>query len=295
MHPSIKADMTGDVARLPVSVVSVCYNSAAVVPAMLDSLPAGLQVILVDNGSADATLLEKIAAERNAKLILNPENRGFGTACNQGATLADTQFMLFLNPDAALEPGALEELLAAAMRYPQASAMNPAIVGNDGRPSFKRSSVLLPRAKWMKRGWPESDCEVPVLNGAALFIRRASFEKAGGFDTAICLYHEDDDLSLRLRAKCGPLMFVRAAVVRHRGGRSSPRSREVAALKGWHMGRSRVYTARKHGLTLPFARALVSALLQVLSPINVFSARKRAKQWSFLRGVWSARNVTMTE
>ena len=274
---------------LPVTVISVCYNSTAVIGDMLGSIPPDVPAVLVDNGSTDSAALETIARPAGARLLRNAENRGFGPACNQGAEGAGTEFLLFLNPDARLEPGALGALVAAAARYPLASAFNPAIRQPDGRPYFKRGSAILPHRVALPRGWPEADREVPVLSGAALFVRRTAFEAVGGFDPEIFLYHEDDDLALRLAARCGPLMFIREAVVSHQGGGSSVRSPAIAALKAWHMGRSRVYAARKHARPFAFAGALVQALVQAASPVVLVSPRKRAKQGAFLRGVWSRR------
>lgn len=273
-----------------VTVVAVCYNSDAVLPQMLASVPSGTQVVLVDNGNGGETL-RALAEEHGAALIENAQNKGFGVACNQGAAHATTEFILFLNPDAQLTPGSLEALVAAADRYPQASAMNPRIATPDGRPVFQRKSHLVSRADWMPRGWPDEDCEVPVLSGAALFVRRAAFEAVGGFDPRIFLYHEDDDLARRLKDQCGPLYFIRDACAEHIGGGSSVRSPQIAALKAWHMGRSRVYVQRKHGRPFPRATSLGAALLQLCSPAVLLSRRKRAKQVAFLKGVLSTKEM----
>jgi GT2 family glycosyltransferase len=272
----------------PLTIITVCYNSMAVLPAMLDSIPSGVPVVLVDNASADAAALTKLATSRNARLIRNDDNRGFGVACNIGAAAAGTEFIMFLNPDTELQPGALDALVAAMVRHPKASAMNPRISEADGSPYFKRRSVIMPRSETMARGWPDADREVTVLSGAALVVRRADFEAVGGFDPAIFLYHEDDDLSRRLRAKRGPIMFIHGAEVRHLSGHSTVRSPETAAFKAWHMGRSRVYAMRKHRRPLAFIRSLISATVQYLSPLSLMSRRKRAKTWAFLRGVISA-------
>ncbi|WP_284163980.1 glycosyltransferase family 2 protein [Frigidibacter sp. SD6-1] len=269
------------------TIVSVCYNSLAVLPAMLASVPAGVPVILVDNASADPDGVRKLAEAADARVIRNAANRGFGVACNIGAAEASTEFLLFLNPDAALESGCLEGLEAAMDRFPQASALNPRITEADGRAYFKRRSVLLPRREHMPRGWPEADREVSVLSGAALMVRRADFEALGGFDPKIFLYHEDDDLSLRLRAERGPLMFIRGAAVRHAGGGSSPRSAEMAAFKAWHMGRSRVYAARKHGLRWGGVVAAMAGIAQMALPWNIVSRRQLHKRYGFVRGVFS--------
>ena len=270
------------------TIVSVCYNSTAVLPAMLASVPPGVAIVLVDNASVDHPTLARLASAAGAAVVDNHRNLGFGVACNQGAAIAKTEFILFLNPDTQVDPQALAHLEAAMDNYPKTSAMNPRLTDGTGRPYFKRRSVLLPRSRWVAKGWPEQDCEVPVLSGAALMVRRTAFELVGGFDSKIFLYHEDDDLSLRLAKTCGPLMFIRAASVHHMEGRSTVRSAQSAALKARHMGWSRVYAARKHGRPLALTRALAGAVGQLISPATMLSRRKRAKHLAFLWGVLSA-------
>lgn len=272
-----------------VTIIAVCFNSSQIVGNMLASVPAGIPAVLVDNGSEDIAKTRETAAAYEAYLIVNSENLGFGVACNMGAAEAKSEFLFFLNPDVILAEGAIEALVSAAIRYRDAVAFKPAILDSSGRPRMKHSSVLLPRNKWMPPGWPDRDCEVPVLSGAALFVRREAFERVGGFDPNIFLYHEDDDLSLRLGERSEKLMFIRDAIVVHTGGRSSTRSPEIARLKAWHMGRSRMYASRKHGRPWAFPRALGLAILQSLSPMTIFSKRKRAKQLAFLRGIWNSR------
>ena len=200
-------------------------------------------------------------------------------------TARRTEFVFFVNPDVTLHSNTIEELVIAADRYPTASAFNPAMESRRGKELFRRSSVVVPRKEWMRKGWPDGDTEVMVLSGAALLVRKSCFDLVGGFDRNIYLYHEDDDLSLRLRERCGPVMFIRAARVRHLGSRSSPSTTEVVVLKAWHMGQSRVYATRKHHVPWAFAKALGSASLQVVFSLAVFSPRKRSKQIAFLKGV----------
>lgn len=271
-----------------VTIVTVAYNSMRVMPRMLASIPEGTPVVVVDNASDDLGELRALVARRGARLVENPRNDGFGVACNLGAAEATTEFLLFLNPDAGLEADTLARLVAAAERYPRSPAMNPRIMDDAGNAFFMRKSHLLPRREWIPRGWPDADREVPVLSGAALFVRTEAFRAVGGFDPRIFLFHEDDDLALRLRARFGPLMFVRDAVVTHGGGSSSDRNATIAGLKAWHMGRSRVYAARKHGRPLAGTIAAVQAAFQCLSPAVLFSSRKRAKHLAFLGGVLDA-------
>ncbi|WP_298852014.1 glycosyltransferase family 2 protein [uncultured Ruegeria sp.] len=277
-----------------ITIISVCYNSSEILPEMLNSIPEDVPIVLVDNGSGDIEMVRQMAEAHGATLVESPENIGFGRACNLGAVEATTDLLLFLNPDSHLLPGALDALKKGADNHPDASAFNPAILDKKGEPRFRRYSVILPGSKALPRKSADSDFELPVLVGAAMLIRREAFEAVGGFDPKIFLYHEDDDLSLRLKAVCGPLYYIHDAQMRHARGKSSPGSSAIAGLKGWYMGQSRVYVARKHEVPFALGRALSSALLQMVSPVVLFSARKRAKQWSFLRGVWQGRGVRPT-
>ncbi|MCG7629828.1 glycosyltransferase family 2 protein [Epibacterium sp. MM17-32] len=274
-----------------VTLVTVAYNSAAVLPTLLASVPEDVDCVIVDNGSQDTDEVRHLAATHGAELVISEHNIGFGPGCNLGAAHGTGEFLFFVNPDATLSPGAVEALLAAADAHPEACAFNPRLREGNGKIAFKRRSKLLPKSLWLPREAAERDCDLPVLQGSAIFVRRAAFEAVGGFDPEIFLYHEDDDLSLRLRQTCGPLRLVTAAEVVHLFGESTVRSPRTAALKAWYMGQSRVYACRKHGMSSAFAVALRDAMMQLLSPLTLLSARKRAKHWAYLRGVWAARNA----
>ncbi|NWJ27273.1 glycosyltransferase family 2 protein [Rhizobium sp. Td3] len=265
-----------------VTVISVCYKSDNVINNMIASVPVTVPIVLVDNGNTNE--FSQLPCDRTISILNLDENIGFGRGCNAGAALAKTDWLLFLNPDAQLQETTLQALLEAAYRYPRAAAFNPKISNSDGSPYFKRRSWLLPRKKYMRSGWPSSDTEVPVLSGAAIFVSKKLFETIGGFDPNIFLYHEDDDLSLRL-AGFGPLMFIHDAVVSHASGHSSGRSPEVAYFKAFHMARSRIYTGRKHGRPFPVTSSIIQALGLILSPSVVFSKRRRAKAFGFIKGI----------
>jgi GT2 family glycosyltransferase len=265
-----------------VTVITVAYNSEGVLPSMVSSVPLGVPIIIVDNASRDKSVLRQIAERPGASLIELEDNKGFGVACNIGAAAARTEFLLFLNPDAVLREGCLECLIDAARRYPYVAAFNPRITNEDGTLHFKRRSNLLPRREWLSRKGPAAEGELPVLVGSAIFIAKSKFDTIAGFDPQIFLYYEDDDLSLRLRKEVGPLVFVPQAEVMHQGGSSTARSVEVARIKGYHLGRSRIYAVKKHSKGWGRTLAVVDALLGAISPLVVLSKRKRAKEWARL-------------
>ena len=269
------------------TIISVAHNSNDVLPEMLASVPTGTSIIVVDNATKDLAELRQICKKFSAMLIENGENRGFGFACNRGAERAETEFLFFLNPDASLVPDTIDQLIAAMQRFPKASAMNPRIALADGSVQFHHRSRLMPVSEYMPHRWPETDSDVTVLMGSALFARRSDFEAVGGFDEDIFLYHEDDDLSRRLRAERGPIMFIRDAFVTHLAEKSSGSSNATFHFKRYHQARSRVYAVKKHGRGAPFLTAFIGASLAMLSPEMLYKSSRRAKSWGIMRGVLS--------
>ena len=274
--------------RENISFVVVCYKSSLALKSLLLSIPKESEVILVDNSKDQET--KEIAISYDCVLIENKENIGYGSACNLGAEKASGSYLLFINPDSELNPGTLDELIKATDRYPNASAFNPKIIDRTGKQDFKRRSVLLPKSEWMSKKFPTFDKDVSVLSGAAIFIKKEKFLQIKGFDEKIFLYHEDDDISIRLKNKIGNLMYIHNAVITHIGGSSSSRDESIAKIKGYHMGRSRVYAQKKHNIKAVTIRNIMLSLIQVLSPEMLFSKRKRAKYTYFLKGVFAELN-----
>ena len=268
-----------------ITIVTVTYNSMAVLPRMLDSISEDIPIILIDNGSKDINKIRNLTNKKNIQLIENSINIGFGAACNVGAFKAKTKFVLFLNPDAILNVNTLHSLLIASKEYSNCSAMNPRIIGKNKKPFFKRRSHLLPRSQWMRHGWPIGDKQVSILSGSALFVKLEYFCAIGGFDENIFLFHEDDDLSLRLKRNFGPLMFIYDAVITHDSGNSSIRSNKNTALKAWHMGQSKIYTVKKYKIPYGMTRAIIHASLKLFSPECIFSKRRRIKNYNYFKGI----------
>ncbi|MEX3017694.1 glycosyltransferase family 2 protein [Gymnodinialimonas hymeniacidonis] len=248
-----------------VTVVSVSYNSSDVLPTMLASVPDGVRVIIVDNGGNDTDTLKRLAVAHPFTLIESAKNLGFGRACNAGAAQAETPLVLFLNPDAELADGALDALLHAAETYGEATAFNPLLEVAPGRYYRKAKSRLVPQEAMRAAAEKplQEDTELPVLSGAALLVRKTAFDAVGGFDPAIFLYFEDDDLTVRMREDGGRLMRVADAVVRHAGNQSTGSSIAAMKAKNYHWARSRVYVSRKHRQPSAFLGAFTEGLKAV--------------------------------
>jgi GT2 family glycosyltransferase len=111
---------------------------------------------------------------------------------------------------------------------------------------------------------PEGDCCLPFLSGACLLVRRSAFEAVGGFDPAIFLFYEDDDLCRRLRDAGHALVHVDAAQARHGRGKSTAPSLRRRYVARWHLAWSRAHVGAKYGQSTQAWRTLVLNTLKAL-------------------------------
>ncbi|WP_378947194.1 glycosyltransferase family 2 protein [Mesorhizobium sp. ANAO-SY3R2] len=261
--------------------VVVTHNSGAVLQSFLKSVPNHVRTIVVDNGSSDDTV--EVATAAGARVIRVGDNVGYGSACNIGAAAGTASLVLFVNPDVRFEEGAIKAFVSAAAAHPNA-AFNPRIYTGSRR-RFRRRSRLLPASEHWQGAAPDDDCVIPVLHGACIVLRREHFNKVGGFDAKIFLFHEDDDLSIRLRQAGVELRLAAKALIDHDEGNSSARSSQSSRIKGEAMGRSLVYVMQKHGLHLNVPAERRRTWLRFLSPHVLLRNARRSKLLGFLHGL----------
>jgi GT2 family glycosyltransferase len=120
-----------------ISVLVVNFNTRAYLERCLAALQrapvsGGLQVLVVDNASHDGSADAVRAHFPEVDLIANPANRGYATANNQAFARATAPYLLLLNPDAAVEPEAPEQMAAFLDGHAEASAVTGNMVAPDG-------------------------------------------------------------------------------------------------------------------------------------------------------------------
>jgi GT2 family glycosyltransferase len=212
--------------RPSLSVVIVAWNSreelARTLPALLPELGEGDELIVVDNDSSDGTAAVVRELAPAARVVPTGSNLGFAGGCNFGAAAAEGELLVILNPDAAPLPGWGE-----AIRRPwlqgRGWAAWQALVADEGATKINSAGnpVHFTGIVWAGghgepiASAPMGPTEVPALSGACLAIPRRTWEEVGGFPERFFLYHEDVDLSLRLRLRGGTLGVEPAAVVDH--------------------------------------------------------------------------------
>ena len=147
--------------RLPV--VTVTYSPGDHLRTFVETLPAAttrpVGLVMADNGSEDGVPESVADACEFAEFFPTGGNLGYGTAINRAVTEISTrpdefdqEFVLVVNPDVSFEPGSVDELLAAARRWPRGGAFGPRIAEADG--SVYPSARALPRRARSRASWP---------------------------------------------------------------------------------------------------------------------------------------------
>ncbi len=227
---------------LTLSIIIVNYNGKKILKDCLDSIFASelmgntVEVIVVDNASSDAS--DQLLSEYPlVKTILNSENMGFAKANNQGAKIAQGEWLFLLNNDTILQQPTLYRLLAFAKTKPDAGLFGPQLLLPNGRVQVQGSALSQSQYRTLV---PK---KVNFLVGAALLIRKDRYVEVGGFDENYVFYNEDVDLCKTLIKAGHPLYYVPQAKLTHIGGASSRTVRPQALLEGFRGG---LYLVHKH-------------------------------------------------
>jgi len=182
--------------------------------------------------------------EPRLHFIANPDNPGFGVACNQGVADSDAPWIALVNPDCLLEPDTLSRLLAHARSLPGEAVLGAVLVDKHGHedPASRRRD---PQFAAMLRGRVARHLLVPMnraqvlqpveaISGALMLMPRTLFARTGGFDPGYRLHMEDLDLC-RLAREAGAVVAVANDVrVLHLRGVSS---RAKPLFVEWHKHR----------------------------------------------------------
>lgn len=185
---------------------------------LLAALP-GLPVVVVDDGSADASTTRAIAAEFGALLVRHPSSAGPAAARNTGLAAVRTPFVAFLDSDVLPVPGWVGTL-RRHMDDPAVGLVGPRVLGAQPRPDDSwlcryeaaRSSLDLGPAPARVQPWGR----VAYLPSTAMLVRRSALGdgEVSGFDERMPVA-EDVDLVWRVHAAGWRVRYEPAAACRH--------------------------------------------------------------------------------
>jgi GT2 family glycosyltransferase len=237
------------------SIIIPVYNQAAHTLTCLRALAehpptASCEILVIDDGSSDQTR-EWMTQVTGLHYHRRTQNGGFIAACNDGATRARGEFLVFLNNDTVPQPGWLDALLdtfrtqggvglvGAQLLYPDGRLQEAGgVVRDDGRADNigRFQSPLHPLFSYLRR--------VDYCSGAAIAVPSALFAEAGGFDTHFSpAYYEDTDLGLRLRALGYGVLYQPESKVVHLEGVTAGTDPE-AGIKAYQVRNRGKFEAR---------------------------------------------------
>lgn len=209
------------------SIIIPVYNLAAVTRRCLDHLfalappSADREVIVVDDGSRDGTPALLAEYGDRIRVVAHDRNRGYSTACNDGAAVATGEHLVFLNNDTIPLAGWLDALARAAeddrvgivgskLLYPDGTIQHAGIAFDQDRQ---------PRHIYV--GFPGDHPAVnkprrmQMVTGGCMLIRRDLFARVGGFDATFLNGFEDVDLCLKARALGFEVAYCPESVLYH--------------------------------------------------------------------------------
>ena len=241
---------------MDLSVIIVNFNTKDLLKDCLSSIfrqtqGINFEVLVVDNGSTDDSIVMVKEKFPQASLIENKKNLGFAKANNQGIRKAKGKYIFLLNSDTVLKNNSLLKLIRFAEKHPQAGVIGCKLLNKDGReqpsvaPFFTLPKVFL----WLLTGdrflysSPNKPCQVDWVMGAALMIKKEVIDKAGFLDERFFMYMEEQEWCYRIKKAGWQAWFYPGAEIFHLVRGSSPEGRQKAIL-GIYQGL--IYFYQKH-------------------------------------------------
>ena len=247
-----------------VSLILVTWNSARFLPRCLDGIAQqsfrDIEVIAVDNGSADDSDAIVRARFPDATILQNTNNEGFSRAVNQGIARASGEFVQLVNPDAYLGPEYVEKLVEAFEARTDVGAATGKLLRAEG-PGVDSKGIRMTRTGRHFDIEEGEEREVFGVSGAAAmyrmsFIRDVTLSDGQFLDEDFFTYREDADVAWRGRLFGWRAAYVPEAVGWHVRTVTPEKRRELPAFINLHSVKNRfLMRIKNEGLYLALRNA----------------------------------------
>jgi N-acetylglucosaminyl-diphospho-decaprenol L-rhamnosyltransferase len=209
---------------------------------LADTSAGAPEVVVVDNGSTDGSIVELRAAFPAIEVLDPGANLGYAGAANLGIAATRAPVVAVCNPDLLVAPGTAAAVLGRLDTEPDLAAVGPAVFEPDGSryPSARQvprlvdavghgTVGLVKRENRFTRRYRELDADptlprdVDWVSGAAVWLRRSALEEVDGWDDGYFMYVEDVDLCWRLGHAGWRVAYEPGGAVTHVQGASTAR------------------------------------------------------------------------
>ena len=291
---------------MELSVLIVNYNAEPVLRDCLhavyrNTVERPLEVLVVDNASSDGSLTMLARDFPEVQVIASQENLGFSRGNNLAIQAARGRYLLLLNNDTLVTPGALDTLLRLIKARPEVGALGPLLRNADGSVQISYGRMIGFRAELLQkllfalssRGNPlvarylewraRREAHPDWVSGACILLRADVLRQVGALDENFFMYTEEVDLCHRIRNRGYRVLYSPEAEIVHLGGKSTESNSEKAAIE---YRRSQLYFYLKH-----YGRGRVRMLKAYLLPKTALAwllggPARRDLNHRLLRLVW---------
>lgn len=252
-------------------VISICivpYKVRDLLKDCLDSIyqhaPAfPFEIIVVDNHSEDGTIEMLQSSYPQVRFVENSSEEGYTRPMNQALKMGAGRFLVQLNPDTVVLPGAFDRMIAFLEANPKAGICTPKVLNRDGtlqkqcRRSAARPWDAITYFSGLSRRYPKSRFfarylmtyldenevnEVEAVSGSCMFIRREVIDQIGYLDEIFFAYQEDTDFCFRAREAGWKIFYVPQAQIIHYGGQGGSKIKVYRSIYQWHRSYYVYYT-----------------------------------------------------
>ncbi len=264
---------------------------------------ANRQIIVIDNHSEDGSVEMVRGKFPEVQLLINETNVGYARAINQGIRIAEGEYLLLMNPDVQVKPGAIERMIQFMDENRQVGIVGGKLLNPDGTlqyscRTFYTFGTLLLRRTPLRRLFPNSKTirnhlmmdwdhasvrEVDWVLGACMLVRRKALEDVGSMDERFFLYFEDVDWCYRMKKGGWKVCYFPYAEMIHQHRRESARglthrtffSHLRSMLHFFDKWSDLMYFLRKYNSLLTHAVFVISDILAInLSFYGAYQLRK---------------------
>jgi GT2 family glycosyltransferase len=289
---------------IKLSICIVTYKARDWLAGCLDSIHENTQlaeyeIIVVDNGSQDGT--EELLSQNypQVRFIGNDNNLGYTRPMNQALQSAQGEYLMQINPDTKVLPGAIDKLLSFMDENSQLGICGPKVLNRDGsfqkqcrrgepRPFamisyFLRLSSLFPGSEvfgayLLEYEDEDAIIEVDALSGSCMLIRKEVIDEIGYLDDQFFAYQEDTDICTRARQAGWKVCYYPEAQIIHYGGQGGSRVEPYRSIIEWHRSYWLYYKkhlAEDYFFLLNWAYYLLMAIKLALSLLVNFLRHER--------------------
>ncbi len=249
-----------------ITAVITSFRSEKKITNCVKSLGKDINVIVIEN-SNDKKLKSQLEKEYpNLKCILSNENLGYAKGNNLGLSLVKTRYALIINPDAAVQHGAIDNFFSTAKQIDDFAIISPYI--QDNVKNFNEKII-------------KEISQVNNVKGFAMFLNLEQFKNIGFFDENFFIYFEEIDLCKRLIKKNKKIFLDTSIKIIHDGGTSHEESinYEMEKSRNWHWMWSSFYFHKKHyGYLFAIIKIFPKFISSILKTIFYKFSRNKEKK-----------------